>query len=102
MQISKLAKIMFKYLPILAVLAATVIGLFLGKDLYPTSLDSQPNTHTQLPAEPNNSQPPLVSGSIDPCGAIYLSLPPKCKTLDGKFILPPGTTPYMIVTPEGK
>lgn len=102
MQISKLARTMLKYLPVLAVLAATVIGLFIGKDLYPTSLDSQPKTHAQLPAAPNNSQPPIILESVDPCGAIYLSLPPKCKTLDGKFILPPGPTPYIIVTPEGK
>jgi hypothetical protein len=102
MRISKLSKSMLKYLLILAVLVATVIGMFLGKELYPTSLNSQPKPPTQLKTEPNNSQPPIVLGSIDPCGAIYLSQPPKCKTLDGKFILPPGTSPYFIVTPEGK
>jgi|SRR5215207_7485859 len=102
MRISKLAKTMLKYLPILAVLAATIMGLFLGKDLYPTSLDSQPKTPAQLPIEPNNPQPPTVLGTIDPCVAIYLSQPPKCKTLDGKFIAMPGTTLYFIVTPEGK
>ena len=94
MQNSKLTKTMLKYLSILAVLAATVIGLFIGKDLYPTSLDSQSKTPTQLP--------PIVLGTVDPCVAIYLSHPPKCKTLDGKFIPLPGTTPYIIVTPEGK
>jgi hypothetical protein len=93
MRISKLAKTMLKYLPILAVLAATVIGLFIGKDLYPPSLDSQPKTPTPLP---------LVLGTIDPCVAIYLTQPPKCKTLEGKFIPLPGTSPYIIVTPEGK
>jgi hypothetical protein len=102
MRISKLAKTMSKYLPILAVLAATVIGLFLGKDLYPTSLNSQTKTPTELSTEPNIPQPSIVLGTIDPCGAIYLSQPPKCKTLDGKFILLPGTIPFIMVTPEGK
>jgi hypothetical protein len=102
MQNSKLAKTMLKYLSILAILAATVIGLFIGKDLYPIALDSQPKTPTQLSTEPNSPQPPIVLGTIDPCVAIYLSQPPKCKTLDGTFIPLPGTTPYIIVTPEGK
>jgi hypothetical protein len=101
MRISKLAKSRLKYLPILVVLAAITIGLFLGKDLYPPSLDSQPKTLTQLPTEPNNSQPPIILRTIDPCVAIYLTQPPKCKTLEGKFIPLPGTTPYIIVTPNG-
>lgn len=102
MRISKLSKTVLKYLLILAVLVATVIGLFIGKELYPTSLNSQPKPPTQLTTESNNSQPPIVLGSLDPCRAIYMSQPPKCKTLDGKFIFPPGTSPYIILTPEGK
>ena len=38
MQNSKLTKNMLKYLPVLAVMIATVIGQFVGKDLYPISL----------------------------------------------------------------
>lgn len=83
---------MLKYLPVLAVLAAIALGLFLGKDLYPTGLDSR-------------SEKPLVISVADgPCDSsnLYTSLPPKCKTLDGKFIPVPGTYPYTLVTPEGK
>jgi hypothetical protein len=32
---------MLKYLPVLAVLGAMVIGVLIGKGLYPTSLDSE-------------------------------------------------------------
>ena len=92
MRVSKLAKSMLKYLPILVVLAATVIGLFIGRDLYPASLDSQPK---------NPLQPPTVLGTIDPCMAVYLTQPPKCKTLDGKFIFLPGASPSLMETPEG-
>src|SRR5512138_2093993 len=102
MQNSKLVKSMLKYLPIAAVLAATVIGLFIGKELYPTFLGSQSKTPTQLSAEPNNPQPPIAPATIEPCLAIYLTQPPKCKTLDGKFIPLPGTSPYFLVTPEVK
>jgi hypothetical protein len=87
-----MAKRTLKYLPVLAVLFATVIGLVLGKDLYPTSLDSQ------------ITAPMMVLGAKGPCGlsAIYTSLPPKCRTFDGKFIPVPGTSSYILVTPEGK
>ena len=103
MRISQLAKNMLAYLPVLAVLAATVIGLFIGKDLYPTSLDSQAKTPTQLPVEPNDPQPPINPEALGPCGLsnIYTSLPPKCKTPDGSFIPVPGTSSNSIV-PEGK
>ena len=103
MQNSKLARTTLKYLIILAVLVATVIGVFIGKDLYPTSLDSQPTTPaTPLQIEPNNPQSPRAMGTIEPCLGIFLSLPPKCMTLDGDLIPVPGTLPYILVTPEGK
>lgn len=103
MQNSKLANIMLKYLPILAVLAATVIGLLIGKDLYPTSLDSQTKTPaTQLQIEPNNPQSPRVMGTIGPCMGIFLSLPPKCKTVEGEFISVPGTSSYILLSSDGK
>ena len=102
MQVSKLAKSMLKYLLVLAVLFAAVIGLLIGKDLYPNSSDSQSRILTQLPSEPNNLQPPMIVGTMDPCSvSIYTSLPPKCKTLDGKFIPVPGAS-SIFVTPQGK
>jgi len=91
MRISKLAKNTLKYLPILAVLVATVIGLVVGKDLFPTSLDSQATA------------PLIVLGADGPCSFsnLYTSLPPKCKTLDGKYIPLPGSLD-VFVTPEVK
>jgi hypothetical protein len=99
-----MVKNMFKYLPILAVLIATLIGVLLGKDLYPTSVDFQSKTPTQLSTEPHSSQPLIILGSEDSCGFsnIYTSLPPKCKTLGGEFIPLPGTSPDIVLTPEGK
>jgi hypothetical protein len=104
MQKSKLVRSMLKYLLILAILAATIIGLFIGKELYIISLDSQPKTPTQthVPTEQNNPQPPIVLGTADLCVAVYLSQPPKCKTLDGTFIPVPGAAQFILVTPEGK
>ena len=104
MRSSKLAKNLLKVLPVLAVLVATVLGLFIAKDLYPPSLDSQQKTPALLSPEPNNREPPMVPGAQGPCGFsnLYTSLPPKCKTLDGKFIPAPGTSPYILVTPEVK
>jgi hypothetical protein len=104
MRISQLAKGMLKYLPVLAVLIATVTGLLMGKDLYPTSLDSRPKTPTQLQTEPNKPQPLIVLGAEGPCSFsnIYTSLPPKCKTFDGKFVPVPGTSWNIFVIPEGK
>jgi hypothetical protein len=102
MYISKLAKHLSKYLPVLAVLLATVIGLFVGRDLYPASSDSPSKTPAQFLARPDNPQPPILLGAPDPCGAlIYTSLPPKCKTLDGEFMFVPGTS-SIVVIPEGK
>jgi hypothetical protein len=101
MQISKQAKHMLKYLSVLAVLLATIIGLFIGKDLYWISSDSQLKTPTHLATEPNNPQPQIIMGTTDSCSlTIYTSLPPKCKTMDGEFIPVPGS--YIFVTPEGK
>jgi hypothetical protein len=86
MRSSKLAKNLLKYLPVLAVLVATVLGLFIGKDLYLTSFDSQSKTPALLSPEPNNPQPPIALGAEGPCrfSNLYTSLPPKCKTLEGR------------------
>jgi hypothetical protein len=103
MRISKLTKNMLKYLPVLAVLVATVVGLLIGKDLYPLSLGSQSKTIIQSPIGPNN--PPLlqIPGFGSPCfySDIYTSLPPKCKTFDGEFIPLPGTSNVLVI-PQGK
>jgi hypothetical protein len=95
---------MLKVLPVLAVLAATVAGLFIGKDLYPPLLDSQSRTPVQLQDETNSLQPPIIMGAESPCGFsnIYTSLPPKCRTFDGKFIPLPGASSNLFVVPERK
>ena len=104
MRISKLTKNMLKYLPVLAVLVATAVGLFIGKDLYPTlALNSQSKTIVQLPTGPNNAPLLQMPGSGNPCfySNIYTSLPPKCKTAEGEFIPLPGTSNVRAI-PEGK
>lgn len=92
MRISELANNMLKYLPVIAVLAATVVGLVVGKALYPPSLDSR------------TPPPMIIPGAEAPCGSsnIYTSLPPKCKTLEGEFMPLPGPSLYLLVPPEGK
>lgn len=105
MRISKLAKNMLKYLSVLTVFVAMTIGLFTGKDLYRTSLDSQSKTPTltQLLIEPNNPQWLSMLGAGSPCfySTIYTSLPPKCKASDGAFIPLPGTSNVLVI-PAGK
>lgn len=102
MQIPKLAKNMLNVLPVLAVAAATVIGLFLGRALYPPSLASQSNETAQVQLEPNLPPPPIVLGAVGPCGSsnLYTSLPPKCKNTDGSFRQADGTSPFVITLPE--
>lgn len=92
MEISNLAKKLWKYLPVLAVLVATVLGLFIGKDLY-----------APLSTERNNPQPLIVLGEEGLCrfSNIYTSLPPKCKIPEGDYIPVPGTSIYLFVTPQG-
>ena len=103
MRISKLAKNMLKYLSVLAVLVVTAVGLFVGKDLYPISLNSLSKTTVQLPAESNNPLLLQIPGFGSPCfySTIYASLPPKCKTSDGGFVPLPGTSNVLVI-PEGK
>jgi hypothetical protein len=104
MQISNVAKRLLKVLSVFVLLAATAIGLFLGKDLYPTLVDSHLKTATQLPTESTNPQPLIVLEEVGPCSFsnLYLSLPPKCKTADGSFVPAEGTSPYLIRIPEPK
>ena len=90
MQFLKLAKNMLRYLPMLILLAAITLGLFIGKGLLPTSLESR-------------SQNPLIILSAEgPCNSsnLYMSLPPKCKGLDGKFVPAPGIS--IAVAPKDK
>jgi hypothetical protein len=91
-------------LPVLAMLIATALGLFIGKDLYPTLFDAQSKTAAPLSTQPNHPQPLIVLGAEGLCrfSNIYTSLPPKCKTLDGKFVPVPGTSPDIFVPPGGK
>ena len=102
MRISQMAKSMWKYLSVLAVLVATAIGVFIGKDLYPASFASQSKTPTLLPAEPDGTQPLIIPGEAGTClpSLIYTSLPPKCKTIDGSFIQ--AGESYVIVIPGTK
>jgi hypothetical protein len=104
MRISKLANDVWKYLSVLAVLVATGIGVLMGRDLYPVSLASGSQTPTLLSAEPDGLQPLLVLGEPGTClsSLIFLSLPPKCKTLDGSFVQAGGPSPYVILIPQGK
>ena len=90
MQISKLAKDLLKYLPVFAVLVAISLVFFLGRDLSPTPLDS------------HSRQPLIILRADSPCDTsnLYLTFPPKCKTLDGKFNPVPGS--YIPVPPENK
>jgi hypothetical protein len=89
---------------ILAVLFATVIGMLIGDNLYPASLASQREIPARLPAEPDGLQPFLALGEPGTClsSLIFLSLPPKCKTLDGSFVQAGGPSPYVILIPQGK
>ena len=104
MRISQMAKNMWKYMSVLAVLVATAIGVLIGKDLYPASFASQLKTPTLLPADPNGWQPLIVPGEISSCdfSLIFTSLPPKCKASDGSFIQANGTSPYVILIPGTK
>jgi hypothetical protein len=103
-QTSKLAKYTLAYLPVLAVLVATVLGMILGEGLYPTSIDSHHKPVTQVAAASDNPQPLNVLGTPGTCmgGLIFTSLPPKCKTVDGSFILANGASSYVILSPGGK
>jgi hypothetical protein len=103
MHISKLAKDLLSYLPVLAVLAATVTGLFLGKNLYPGSLPSQPTVLAYVPAEPGDPGPLPIQDAGGPCfsSLIFTSWPPKCKTFEGKFIPLPGASNVFLI-PERK
>lgn len=92
MQFSKLARKMLKYLPVLSVLVAIALGLWIGKGLYPTSDGSQ------------SKKPMIVLTANSQCDSstLYLSLPPKCKTLDGKFVPAPGIFSEKFLFPDGK
>jgi hypothetical protein len=93
---SKLVKNLMTVLPVLAVLAVTVLGLWVGKDLHPSWFPSETNTLTQ----PRGL---LSLGTEVPCNLIYTSLPPKCKTFDGSFVPADGISPLVILeTPKIK
>jgi len=98
MRMSKLVKNLSIYLPVLAVLVVTVLGLWIGKDLYPSLFPSATNTPTQ----PGGL---LTFGTEVPCNpfTIYTSFPPKCKTIEGDFVPADEIPPFVIMpTPEIK
>lgn len=102
MRISRLAKNLLNFLPVLAVMAATALGLLLGNELYPTTPDSRPETLTEQRWKPDDSQPPIVSGAESRCAGplIFTSLPPKCKTLEGTFIPLVDMFPNVVMPPK--
>ncbi len=96
MRISNLVKNVLTYLPVLAVLVVTGLGLWLGRDLYPALFLSETNMLTQ----PRGL---LSLGTEVPCNLIYTSLPPKCKTFEGSFVPADGISPLVILeTPKIK
>ena len=104
MKSSKLAKSLLTYLPLLAVMAAVVIGVFIGKSLYPISVDSQRETPVLVLGDQNNLPLLAISGAARSCISplIYTSLPPKCKTADGTFMQINGMPSNFIPLPKGK
>ena len=90
MRTSKMAKNLLTYLPVLAALVVTGLGLWIGRDLYPSLFPSETNTLTQPRAL-------LSLGTEVPCNLIYTSLPPKCKTFDGSFVPADGVSPLVIL-----
>jgi hypothetical protein len=102
MRNARLAKAL---LPLLAVLAGILIGCLLGKDLYPTLLNSRPGTPSQIAMEQKDLQLFLIPDDSGTCLSyeeIYTSLPPKCKTAEGELIPLPGTFPKVLMIPRGK
>lgn len=100
MQISKAVISVLKYLSCLAILMTIALGLFAGKNLYSSLFDVQSKSAS---AESNNLLPSFILGETDPCESlIYTSLPPKCRTFDGKFIAMPEFSPYISAIPKGK
>lgn len=90
MRISNLVKNVLTYLPFLAVLVVTGLGLWLGRDLYPSLFPAETNTLSQPRAL-------LSLGTEVPCNLIYTSLPPKCKTFDGSFVPADGISALVIL-----
>ncbi len=99
MQASKMSKRTLKYLPFLVVIAVAVIGVFVSKDLYRQSLDTREEATVQLLTEQNRPQLLFFSEATGTCFSpdIYTSLPPKCRTSEGKFIQVPGTSSAFVV-----
>jgi hypothetical protein len=104
MRISQLANNLWKYLSVLAVLVATLIGVLIGDNLYAISLPSQPKTPALLRSEANGAQPLLAPRAVSSCdlSLLFTSLPPKCKTSDGSFMQANGAAPFVIMVPGAK
>lgn len=121
MQASKRIKSLLSYLPLLTMLVVAATGIWIARDLYQASQAAQvqnppaseqgnlppPRQGNLPPAEQVDPELLVFPGDLDSCISplIYTSLPPKCRTLEGKFIQLPGTSPRIFLvpaTPEGK
>ncbi len=100
MQTSKLPKLIMTYLPILAVIAAIALGALLGRSLYPLPVASGNRATAQL-SPPEIVPPVMFTQELGACvpSQIYMSLPPKCKTIDGRLIEVPGTSNTLVIPP---
>jgi len=86
-------KKILRFLLVQALFVVMITGLLIGKDFYPSTFDSPANT---------TKQPLTILNTENPCSLyIYTSLPPKCRTFDGTFLVLPGTS-RIFVTPERK
>lgn len=100
MQTSKFLKMIMTYLPAVAVIAAIALGALLGRSLYRSPVVSGNRARAQLSA-PAIVAPVLFTQELGTCipSEIYTSLPPKCKTLDGRLIEVPGTANIFVTPP---
>jgi len=88
MEIRKLAKNISKYLLLLAGIIVVMAAVFIAKDVRQPLLDSKVKTSTHLSIEQINPELSTSFGDPNACALpyIYLTLPAKCKTLNGEFV----------------
>ena len=100
MQAKKLARNLLKCVPVMAVLAAVVVGLLIGQDLSPITL----NSHSEISTQLNQLAPAIRPGGAGECvsSILYTSLPLKCRTADGSFIQADGISRLIIKIPGTK
>jgi hypothetical protein len=97
MQTFKLSGNIRKYLPLFAITVVMVLGMFIARDFFQISTDTPFGTTTQLlDGQTGFEDRPCISLNI------YTSLPPKCKTADGKFLQVGEIWSNVFVAPDGK